>query len=649
MPEVTSVHVVVVAYRSAATLERCLRSVRGSTPAGIAVDATVVDNSGECDAEEIARRLGATFYSPTENIGFAAGCNLGARGSDADWLLLLNPDAWLANDYWERAAAVIESTDADILVPALRDGDGRVVDRWQQAPTPASEIIYALLGGTAHRMWTKRMPGNDGRYASGAALLIRRSAWEALAGLDERYFLFAEDADFFERARSAGLALQHEPLLQVTHLGSRGTASKTPFALMCLISGKVTFIEQRHGPAWARLTAVAYRAGAVARRFAAWLLRRGETRRVWTLAAAVSSDRTFEYRWMRDAPERALTVLTWPGAARPSVNPYVRELQGALEQSGVRVKEAAGFNTFFQKADVLHVHWPDALLNIRPVPVAVAKSIGLLLVAALRRLGGTRLTWTVHNLRPHEGTGTQFDDVYMWLWARMVDGYLLHTAASGRAACERYPWLAGKPSQVCHHPAYSLPGNAPETAASHAYPRSLVLSFGSIRPYKRLEDVLQAFSEMGDPRFDLRICGHGSDEDYLRRVRETAVGLGLGSAVQPGEVPAPLLARLVGSAALVVLPHEESLNSGSVVFSLTLGTPVLVPRSPYSEEIQDAVGSSRLHLFEGRLDGERLARALAVAAPTASPVPLPSWSDLAESSVSLWAEVLKSNGGQGHG
>jgi GT2 family glycosyltransferase len=62
------------------------------------------------------------------------------------------------------------------------------------------------------------VPGSPD-WLSGACLLIRRSAFEAIGGFDERFFLYCEDIDICRRLRAAGYDLRYEPAATVRHIG----------------------------------------------------------------------------------------------------------------------------------------------------------------------------------------------------------------------------------------------------------------------------------------------------------------------------------------------------------------------------------------------------------------------------------------------
>jgi N-acetylglucosaminyl-diphospho-decaprenol L-rhamnosyltransferase len=134
------------------------------------------------------------------NLGFAGGCNAGATATSAPLLLFLNPDA-------KPAPGCVDALRA---AAAEHPGWGA----WQALVTlPGGERVNTS-GGVTHYLgfgWAGECdapvrPGEDREvsFASGAALVVRRAAWERVGGFDADYFMYAEDLDLSLRLRLAG-------------------------------------------------------------------------------------------------------------------------------------------------------------------------------------------------------------------------------------------------------------------------------------------------------------------------------------------------------------------------------------------------------------------------------------------------------------
>jgi GT2 family glycosyltransferase len=62
-------------------------------------------------------------------------------------------------------------------------------------------------------------------WVMGAAMLIRREAFDAVGGFDERFFLYWEDADLCRRLRNRGWTTRYVPGAVVEHPGGRSSAT----------------------------------------------------------------------------------------------------------------------------------------------------------------------------------------------------------------------------------------------------------------------------------------------------------------------------------------------------------------------------------------------------------------------------------------
>lgn len=152
----------------------------------------------------------ARIIASPENLGFAGGAALGIRETTADWVLLLNPDAVAAPTCLERLLeAAGERTGvvgAQLLLP---DGRANAGDN----PVHLTGITWAGHYGEP----AETTPPRAVASVSGGAMLVRRSAYDAIGGMNERYFLYHEDVELSWRMRLAGWDVVFQPAAHVTH------------------------------------------------------------------------------------------------------------------------------------------------------------------------------------------------------------------------------------------------------------------------------------------------------------------------------------------------------------------------------------------------------------------------------------------------
>jgi N-acetylglucosaminyl-diphospho-decaprenol L-rhamnosyltransferase len=176
----------------------------------------IVDNASTDGTAAAARALAsrAQVLESGSNLGFAAGCHLGADASSASLLLFLNPDCEPQED----------------CLSLLREAAGRHLDwaAWQAAVllpdgrinTSGGVVHYLGLGWAGDCGRPLEKLGESDReiaFPSGAAMMIRREAWSALGGLDREYFMYGEDLDLGLRLWLSGRRVGLVPAARVTH------------------------------------------------------------------------------------------------------------------------------------------------------------------------------------------------------------------------------------------------------------------------------------------------------------------------------------------------------------------------------------------------------------------------------------------------
>ncbi len=217
---------IVVSYRSAATIDACLRHLRVARDVA---QIRVVDNGSDDGTMECVQRHAAVdprirFVANPDNPGFAVGCNQGANDSDAPWLAFVNPDLMVATDDLARLR-----DDARLLGEALVGAD--LVDEsgdHDPAARRRDPDFAAMLRNPVMRDLSVASNGESlQRVAavSGALMLMSRALFERIDGFDQEYRLHAEDLDLCRRVRAAGAIVAIDNSVVVTHL--RGVSSRS--------------------------------------------------------------------------------------------------------------------------------------------------------------------------------------------------------------------------------------------------------------------------------------------------------------------------------------------------------------------------------------------------------------------------------------
>jgi GT2 family glycosyltransferase len=238
---------ILVNYNAGAELERALRSIADEL-AGQAWEGIVVDNastdgsSAAVDAFAANVRLAAN----SSNVGFARGVNQGLAATSAPYVLVMNPDCRLmAGAIGALRAALDAHPQCAIVGPRILNPDGTVQGSARGDP----DMLTGLFGRTT--LLRRIVPflhvakrnvvvdeairsGEESRvvdWISGACMLARRDALEAVKGFDERFFLYWEDADLCRRLRARDYHVRYVPGATAIHRVGQSSRTARAFAI----------------------------------------------------------------------------------------------------------------------------------------------------------------------------------------------------------------------------------------------------------------------------------------------------------------------------------------------------------------------------------------------------------------------------------
>ncbi len=242
-PPAARLAAIVVSYRTGEALFDCLASLTANESV---CEIILVDNGNPPEhlarAEEMLAACADTrIISGHGNVGFAKGCNFGARAAKAEHLLFLNPDAALQPG----ALTTLSAAEPGRAHPLILGGRVLGPDGVEQRGARRGEFtmwssFVALFG--LHRLSGGRgglrnvnqtgEPLPEGPVAvgavSGAFMMMSRADFDALSGFDEGYFIHVEDVDICRRAREAGGEVIFVPDAEVRHIGATsGVSSMT--------------------------------------------------------------------------------------------------------------------------------------------------------------------------------------------------------------------------------------------------------------------------------------------------------------------------------------------------------------------------------------------------------------------------------------
>lgn len=226
-----TVSLIIVNYNASECIVACVLSALNQVD-----EVIVVDNASNDDslaklerAYPHDRRL--KIVRNRENLGFAAGCNIGADQSAGSCLLFLNPDCVVPPASVKHLVRVLHDyPDVGMVGGLLLNPDGTEQAGGRRAiPTPWRSFVRAFgLSRFADRwprlffdfhLHKQPLPTHpvEVEAISGACLLIRRAAMQDVGRWDEGYFLHCEDLDLSMTLRRKGWKIMFVPDARIVH------------------------------------------------------------------------------------------------------------------------------------------------------------------------------------------------------------------------------------------------------------------------------------------------------------------------------------------------------------------------------------------------------------------------------------------------
>jgi glycosyltransferase involved in cell wall biosynthesis len=206
--------VVIVTYNSEACVGPCLDALARWLPDA---ERLVVDNASADASRSIAESHGATVIGLPRNLGFGRACNIGAERAQHEHVLFLNPDVAIGWADADRLKHLMAAPAFGLLAPTSTST--RFI--FSESSWIRETLFLALRALRPRELPRKVVALHAGRpvWASGAALLVRRSEFLGIGGFDPHYFLYYEDRDLSWRYRQRGLPVRTSSAIVADHVG----------------------------------------------------------------------------------------------------------------------------------------------------------------------------------------------------------------------------------------------------------------------------------------------------------------------------------------------------------------------------------------------------------------------------------------------
>jgi len=254
--------IIIVNWNTRDLLTPCLQSVYDTT-SNLDFEVVVVDNASTDGSQAMVRQQFPHIHliANRENVGFARANNQAMRVSKGRYALLFNSDALLLANAVQVMISLAEANpQAGIIGAQLLNPDGS----FQASHTPFPNLWqeFLILSGAGRMLYGHWYPSRGPQedqgpqmvdYVEGACMLVRREAFEDVGGLDEGYFMYAEEVDWCYAMREKGWQVWYQPAAKVIHLGGGSSRGRRTQREADLYRSRVQFFRKRYGARAARL------------------------------------------------------------------------------------------------------------------------------------------------------------------------------------------------------------------------------------------------------------------------------------------------------------------------------------------------------------------------------------------------------------
>ena len=226
------------------------------------MEVIVVDNaSKEDEAFIIEKRYpNIKVIRSNKNLGFAGGNNLGIKAATGKYLFFINNDTLLSHQpsAFDSLISRLESDEKiGMVCPKIRFAwDNNPIQFAGYTPLSRFTMRNRSIGFGEIDKGQYDAP-HPTPYAHGAAMMVKREAFEKVGFMPECYFLYYEELDWSMMFTRAGYTIWYEPACTIYHKESQATGQNSPLKVYYLTRNRLLFVK-RNKKGYAKYITYAY-------------------------------------------------------------------------------------------------------------------------------------------------------------------------------------------------------------------------------------------------------------------------------------------------------------------------------------------------------------------------------------------------------
>ena len=255
------VSIVMVNWNAGKYLEETINSLREKTQ-DVSYEIILIDNNSNKEEEsylyldKLLEKDNVTVIKSDENLGFAKANNIGMSISKARNLLILNPDVVFHNNVIKILSDYLDNNETVGMVgPRVLNPDGSFQQPCLRGKPYPKDTLFHLIGLAkafpkcealnGYALWhLNRDEINECGALSGCCMMLKKSLFEEIGGMDEQFFMYQEETDWGLRTAKAGKKTVYNPNAIVTHVGGVTTKAVQVKAIWIFTQSMMKFFKK---------------------------------------------------------------------------------------------------------------------------------------------------------------------------------------------------------------------------------------------------------------------------------------------------------------------------------------------------------------------------------------------------------------------
>ena len=231
-----TVSIVVVEYFSEEDIYKCANSIANN----LNVSYEIIVSSNSCYNKEKQQKLTQTdkrvrWIFNAKNGGFAYAMNQGLKVAQGQYLVIMNSDCIIQSDLDGMIEFLQKHEDVGAIAPMIVDAAGNIQDTARQYVSMPRYVSRQIKRVLKHKESVLNSSMNYSQiqtvdWVIGAFIMVSRKAYEATGGLDDNFFMYAEDLDWCTRIRQHGMEVVYYPNSFIIYKGTRRARNNSKYA-----------------------------------------------------------------------------------------------------------------------------------------------------------------------------------------------------------------------------------------------------------------------------------------------------------------------------------------------------------------------------------------------------------------------------------